>query len=920
MSDNLFNLKTTLGILTMLGVFSAIVLLSRCTGDKALRVYDLRCEHLINPLGIDTETPRFSWKISDNGHTRGQRQTACRILVATTPDKLKNGKADVWDSNRILSGQSHLVPYAGPQLRSGGDYYWKVQIFDNNGKPVKWSDPARFSMGLLLRSDWKGEWIKHPSAAPEKHTWFRKKLVLNEPATAAFAYIASIGYHELYVNGQKADSRVLAPAVSRIDKRVLYVTYDIAPLLKKGDNVIALWYGAGWSRNNFFEPLVSPALQVQVNGATKKGDTFDIRSDETWKCVESSSCYTGRFQFMDMGGEGIDGRNQLPGWNTVAFDDNSWLKAQKTNPLKKGGDLILSAPMTDPSRIVETLPARQMADTIDGKWSVDMGKSFTGFIEARFNGLQPGDTVLIQISNRIGTIEEHKQRQYYIARGEPGETFVNRFNFFAGRYLTFTGLRQKPQLSDVTGYAVSSAGERTGYFECSEPLFNRMYETDRWTYEMCHTEGVIVDCPNRERLGYGPEGAYLTTWGLGLPCFASSAYYLKNIRDWSDVQKENGCLNYVAPQISDMWGNTLNGTASMNIAWEHYNACGDKKALEIVAETGRRWLDFLFQYLDNDGLLTPYDRERGHFLGEWLLPGHLCELELNDHSLFFNNCVYALAIDHYIHILEALERNNETVPYRERLQTLRTNLHKKYYNPKIHSYLEGDQVRTAKALFAGIVPENLQQAVLKHLEEDMTGEHPYFNIGSFSRYQYFHVLLAHPQFAEIICNILSKTTYPGYGYFLVKGETAWPETWEIDEDKNSAKLHTGYTGISAWFIKSLAGIEPVPENPGYQIVNIRPCIIEKLSYAKAGIETPYGLVESGWKKENGNIRFDVTVPIGSKARIYFPVNRAGVTESGQPLSQAEGIEITEEMPDLLWVEAGSGKYTFEWKERESIKN
>lgn len=920
MSDSSFNLKTTLCSLTMLGVFSAILLLSACTDDKALRVYDLRCEHLINPLGIDTETPRFSWKISDDGHLREQRQTAYRILVATTPDKLKDGKADVWDSNFIPSGQSHLVAYAGQQLRSGGDYYWKVQIFDNNGKPAKWSDPARFSMGLLLRSDWKGEWIKHPSATPEKHTWFRKKLNLNERASTAFAYIASTGYHELYINGQKADSSVLAPAVSRIDKRILYVTYDIAPLLKKGDNVIALWYGAGWSRNNFFEPLVNQALLVQVNGTTKKGDTFDICSDETWKCAESYSRYTGRFQFMDMGGEEIDGRNYLSGWNAIAFDDNSWLKAQKTNPLKKGGELILSAPITDPSRIIETLPARQMADTIDGKWSVDLGKSFTGFIEARFNGLQAGDTVLIQISNRTGTVEEHKQRQYYIARGEPGETFVNRFNFFAGRYFTFTGLRQKPQLSDITGYAVSSAGERTGYFECSEALFNRMYETDRWTYEMCHTEGVIVDCPNRERLGYGPEGAYLTTWGLGLPCFASSAYYLKNIRDWSDVQKENGCLNYVAPQISIMWGNTLNGTASMNIAWEHYNAYGDKKALEAVAETGRRWLDFLFQYLDSDGLLTPYDKERGHFLGEWLRPGHLCELDINDHSLFFNNCVYALALDHYIHILEALERNDETTPYRERLQILRTNLHKKYYNPAVNSYVNGDQVRTAKALFAGIVPENLQQAVLKHLEDDMTGENPYFDIGSFSRYQYFHVLLAHPQFAKIIYDILSKTTYPGYGYFLAKGETAWPETWEIDEDKNSAKLHTGYTGISAWFIKSLAGIEPVAENPGYQTVNIRPCIIETLGYAKAGVETPYGLVESGWKKENANIRLDVTVPVGSKARIYLPANSAGTTESGKPLSQAGSIKIAEETPDFLLVETGPGKYTFEWKEGELIKN
>jgi alpha-L-rhamnosidase len=97
-----------------------------------------------------------------------------------------------------------------------------------------------------------------------------------------------------------------------------------------------------------------------------------------------------------------------------------------------------------------------------------------------------------------------------------------------------------------------------------------------------------------------------------------------------------------------------------------------------------------------------------------------------------------------------------------------------------------------------------------------------------------------------------------------------PETWEIDEDKHSAKLHTGYTGISAWFIKSLAGIEPVNENPAYKTVNIRPRPAGELRYAGAGVETPYGLVESRWTKENGKIHFEISVPVNVKANIVLP--------------------------------------------------
>jgi len=81
-----------------------------------------------------------------------------------------------------------------------------------------------FFVGLLEINDWTGPWIKHPIAPVEKHIWFRKTFTLRDKAASAFIYVASVGYHELYVNGQKVDARVLAPSLTRLDKRVLYVT------------------------------------------------------------------------------------------------------------------------------------------------------------------------------------------------------------------------------------------------------------------------------------------------------------------------------------------------------------------------------------------------------------------------------------------------------------------------------------------------------------------------------------------------------------------------------------------------------------------------------------------------------------------------------------------------------------------------
>jgi alpha-L-rhamnosidase len=702
-------------------LFLVFVCVCSATADS-LRVEGLTCEYLVDPLGIDVETPRFSWKLADPKHIRGQRQTAYHLLVATTPEKLRNGDADVWNSGTVASGQSHLVTCDSAKFQSGADYYWKVRIYDRDGKASAWSATARFSMGLLDREEWTGKWIKHPGATPEKHIWFRKKLKLDDKTASAFAYVATSGYHEIYVNGRKADGRVLAPASTRIDKRIFYVTYDLAPLLRKGDNIIALWYGPGWTRNNYFAPEVEQSILLQLNGKLRNGEKFTIHSDSTWKCAESYSRNSGAFQFTDMGGEEVDGRRYTAKWNTAGFDDSRWSNAVATMPVKNNSDVILSAQMTDPSRIIETIPAKEIIDTIPGVLRVDMGKSFTGFLEARFSSLEAGDTVIIRISNRRDThkgfvgrhtgknaVEEFNQTQYYIARGENGETFRNRFNFFAGRYIHFEGLKRKPGLADITGYAVSSAAERTGTFECSDPMFNRIYELDRWTYEMCNTEGVTVDCPNRERLGYGPEGAYQTTWGLGLPCFASGAYYVKNVRDWSDVQAPDGRMNYVAPQISRMYGSALNGAANMNLAYEHYMANGDKRLLEEADSAGKKWIEFLNAHVV-DGMLTPYDRG-GHFLGEWVSPGPKFEYGGSPQALFFNNSVYVMTLDLFIRIAEALGRTEDMEPYRERLDTARVKIHEKYFNPQVNSYLNGDQVRTALALFTGIVPEDRKSVV-----------------------------------------------------------------------------------------------------------------------------------------------------------------------------------------------------------------
>src|SRR5579884_666519 len=121
---------------------------------------NLRCEYRINPLGIDVAQPRLSWMVAPARPTdRGVRQAAYHILVATTPELLAAAKGDLWDTGKVESDQSIHIVYAGKSLASRARAFWKVRIWDQDGKVSGWSAPASWAMGLLNAGEWQAKWI-----------------------------------------------------------------------------------------------------------------------------------------------------------------------------------------------------------------------------------------------------------------------------------------------------------------------------------------------------------------------------------------------------------------------------------------------------------------------------------------------------------------------------------------------------------------------------------------------------------------------------------------------------------------------------------------------------------------------------------------------------------------------------------------
>lgn len=885
----------------------------------AAGVTNLRCEYLDDPLGIDVKKPRLSWMFeegeqesgvrSQGAGVRGLRQTDYQVLVASTPELLDRGQGDLWDSGKVASNQSHLVAYAGKPLASHMECHWKVRLWTGDGSGTPWSPVARFTIGLLEPSDWQGPWMtynddpetKQPVPV-EKHLWFRRNLELGHAPASAIIHVASIGYHELHVNGTKADDRVLAPSLTRLDKRVHYVSYDIAHLLRAGTNCIALHYGPGWARYDFFK--TSPAIRVQLHGTTSDGQVIRLSSGKHWRYRVAASENTGKWQWGNNGGERMDARRHMPDWNLPGHDQSAWADAVETHK-----DVILSAEMIPPSRVIATIPtvdvkAAGKAKNGEPLHEVLLEKNFTGFLRIKVRGQSRGDRILITVADAPNSKSVFNQVSEYICSGDKEEEFQHRFNYCAGRHLTIQGLKQEPRPEDITGLAISNALERVGSFSCSNELFNRIYETDVWTFLANTTEGFTSDCPHRERMGYGEEG-FATCWGIGLPNFHSGAFYSKWVRDWADVQEENGWIHHTAPQINQHYGGTMWSSAGLNVAAETYLHHGDLRVLETNHASARRWLDFLHQHVEDD-LLCPYNKHWGKFLGDWAAPGGRNERGDSPEAKFFNNCVYARNLADFIHHSKLLGRVEGIVVYQQRLDRLLSRIHREFYHPETASYCKGTQVQQAIALLTGVCPPDQRDKVRDKLFNDIR-QLGYLDMGSSGLPVLLKYMIEQSGRSELLAGPLCSTTMPSYGFFLSSGQTTWPEHWQ----PRTSNIHTCYTGIASWFTKSLAGIRPDPAHPGFQRFLIQPVLANDLSHVRARTESPYGVIVSEWRRNGDALTLEVVIPPNSIATVHVPAKDvAGVTESGKSIDKAEGVKFLRTENNAAVYAVGSGTYRF----------
>ncbi len=912
-----------------------VVLLTLCasaaSGQCSVTVADVRCEYLADPLGIDVRQPRLSWKlVAVDPQSRGQGQTGYQVLVASAKTLLDGDKGDLWDSGMASSGQSVHVVYGGKPLGSGMECYWKVRVKDEGGRTSAWSKSGRWTMGLLEKSDWSGKWIGTsdvfsrgrgfpPPDNKVPDPWLRKTFDLKAKPEQAVVYVASVGYHELYVNGKRIGDDVLAPAVTNHRKRARYVTYEITDQLKQGGNVIALWLGVSWSIFPPYKtddrpqtPIVLAQADIRVPGA----EAVRIVTDDTWRTYASPNTLLGVWDFMHFGGERYDANKEIPNWAGAEFDDSGWKSAIVYSP-----NLALSAEMIEPNRRIKEIRPVAVEEVKPGTYRVDLGVNVTGWLEANLRG-QPGDTVEFKFSERPSADMTHRLRSQYIVGPSGKGTFRNRFNYFTGRWVTVEGLKYKPAVEDMRAWLVRTDYARAADFECSNELLNKIYDTTLWTFEDLSLGGYVVDCPHRERMGYGGD-AHATT-ECGLNNYGLGAFYTKWSQDWRDVQGgsaawgtaekaavqdtiESGNLPYTAPTY---WGGGGPGWSGycITLPWEIYERYGDTRILEDNFPTIQRWLAFL-ETKAKDNILRRWGGE-WDFLGDWLWPGAKGVNGDTRETLFYNNCYWIFNLQTAATIADLIGKKADGDKYRARADEVRKAVHQEFFIPAESSYVNGFQAYLAIALLVNLPPQDIRPAVEKRLEEEIVIRRKgHIHAGITGGAFLYKTLLALDR-QDLLFAMANKDTYPGWGDMLRSGATAMYESWDMD----NSLCHSSYLYIGTWFIEGLAGIKTDPQTPGFKRFVIKPGVVDdpSLKWVKAHHDCIYGRITSNWSIDGkGLLTLNVTVPPNTTATLYLPTaDEKTVTESNQPLTQAKGLTPLSAQPGQLTLELQPGSYEF----------
>lgn len=897
-------------------------------GTRGTKPIDLRLNGHHSPIGVDDRTPAFSWRFAIDGGLR--EQTAYRILVASNRELLADDVGDAWDTGRVESTQSAHVRYEGKPLASNSRYHWKVRAWDAEGGRTAWSEPASWRTGLR-ESEWSAEWIGpgvEKSYDPEHAgLLFRRAFSLDAPVERATAYVCGLGYYELFVNGGRVSDRVLDPAFTDYEERVMYATYDVTDGVDAGENAIGVHLGGGWydlatpDRFDFQDSpwTAPPRLLFQLEVRFSDGRTRTVVSDERWRWT------TGPVIFNCVrGGETYDARKALPGWETTEYDDATWNEATTVPAL--GGRLV--SQQHQPVRVTHTHVPETVTEPEPGVYVFDLGTTIAGWPRIRVSG-ERGQTVRMRCGGALddaGLIDEahgssHTDGRYQtdelILSGAGEDAFEPRFTYHGFRYVQVEGLTMKPSLDAVAGREVHTDLRRTATFECSDSRIDdaiAVIDHSYRNYVHHHPED-----PTREKMGWTQDAFNL--FEAGMYYYDAGPVYRKWFRDMVDGQEPNGHVppidpangwgttdeNGAPPDWSDPWW----GGAIVYLPWYYYQYTGDSRLIEDNYDAITGFVEYLRGRADEHRI--------DWWLGDWLEMGSYGRPERTPIEQT-STCGYYYCVKLAAACAKVAGERADAAGYRMLAERIAESFHSSFFDADTGRYAENSQTAQILPLWLGMVPTERETRVIEAVIDDVRDREGHLSTG-FVGTKPLLKELTNRGHADLAYEIATQEEPPGLFPMVADGVTN--ESWTV-RDRDVHLIPNLAGPFALWFWWAIGGIrlDPAPSATTAAIqeridvdgpfeFQIAPEPVGDISSVEATCASVHGDIVSKWTTKGDRFVLDAAVPPNTVAHVRLPTSDVSrLRVDGRAASEHDAVEGLSDRDERVACRTSAGRHRF----------
>lgn len=828
-----------------------------CSCSK-ISISQMRCEYLESPISVDTKSPRFNWSFTQHDDFF-QKSFVLNIIS-------KDGSYR-WNSGEV---ESPLMFFQTDNLNLEpcSDYRWELEVTGSDGRKIR--GESEFSTALFSKSDWIATWISDGESLDERRAPVLRKTFLSpgKPKRARL-YISSAAFADIRINGKGISTTALNPGFTAYDKRNLYNSYDVTDLVNEGENVIHAVLGNGFY--NVTDPVAvwdfdkapwrgRARMIAELHIEYDNGRKVIVPTDGSWKASRNGKrylaniIYSGDYIVADTDSD----EALLPG-----YDDSFWGPAVSV----EAPSAILAGqymPTIGVDRKISPVSVQNYGDTV---YVMDFGVNMSGYVSLTLSG-KPGTKVHVrhgELLDENGRLDVSHMNEHFRAvadqefqtdtyeLGDSETVFKPLFCYHGFRYAELVSPEPfSVDIPSVKAEFIHTELEAASTFHSSEPDLDSIRAIVNRSF-LCNAMGIPTDCPQREKNGWTAD-AYMSA-ETGVFNFDAANFYLKYIDDLIDTATDDGRVADIAPTSG--WGYGFGpvwDAAIFIIPQTVYDCYGDIRGIHKAVGTCERYLAWIENMEDAEGAIT-------YGLGDW------CTYETATPNDFTSTCYYYL-MNKILARFETLLGKDAT-RYEEKSGKLLALLNSpRFFNAEESTYSNGSQCALALALYAGIVPPDMENIVAAKLSDAVRSRDGHLDFGLIGTRTVLRMLTEYG-YADQAYEMVMKKDCPSWRHWVLEGYTTSLEQWEPRPGIGLSYNHVFFGDVNAWMINDLAGINYDPEAPGFSHFILKPHFVRGLDRVEASYSSVAGEILSEWERRGRRILLSVTVPAGTSASLIL---------------------------------------------------